>query len=396
MTVPTRSPLLLIPGPTPVPQSVLEALARPTESHSSETTGLALRRIQAGIEHAVGALPAAEPDGGMVLVLAGSGTLGLEAGIVNLVAPGERLLVVSHGYFGARFAAVGRAIGADVVEVNCPWGEQVAPAEVERALRESGARVMTVTHVDTATGVVAPFLEYARIAKELGVLMVLDAVAGVGGMPVGMAAAGIDVVITASQKALGIPPGLAILAISRRALERRRERAGCGSYFLDWLNWEATMRDSQANYFATLPTNLVVAGAAAIDAAESEGWEARFARHRRMARSVRRGLRALGLPPLGMEAALSDTVTAAQVPGPIDAVALRRAAAREDVAIAGGIGAWSQGTIRLGHMGATGLPELLQGMAALEAALISLGAPVERGSGVGELLCGWEEPEPSR
>ena len=396
MTVPTRSPLLLIPGPTPVPQPVLEALARPTESHSSPTTGRALRQLQEGIEHAVGARPAAEAGGSLVLVLAGSGTMGLEAGIVNLIQPGEKLLVVSHGFFGARFAAVGRAIGADVVEVACPWGEQVAPAEVGRALRESGAKVMTVTHVDTATGVVAPFLEYARIAQELGVVMVLDAVAGVGGMPVGMADAGIDVVVTASQKALGIPPGLAILAVSQRAMERRRELARCGSYFLDWLNWEAPMRDSEAHYFATLPTNMVVAGAAAIEVAESEGWEPRFARHRRMARSVRRGLRALGLPPMGADEVLSATVTAARVPDGIDPVALRRAVAVEDVAIAGGIGVWAKTTIRLGHMGAAGLPELLQGMAALEGALISLGAPVERGAGVGELLCGWEEGAPSQ
>ena len=391
MTVAAHSPLLLIPGPTPVPQPVLEALARPTESHSSETTGRALRRLQEGIEHAVGARPSGEPEGSLVFVLAGSGTMALEAGIVNLVLPGEKLLVVSQGFFGARFAAVGRAIGAEVVEVSCPWGGQVAPAEVERALRESGARVMTVTHVDTATGVVAPFLEYARIARELGVVMVLDAVAGVGGMPVGMADAGIDVVITASQKALGIPPGLAILAVSHRAMETRRQLGRCGSYFMDWLNWEAPMRDSEAHYFATLPTNMVVAGAAAIDLAESEGWEPRFARHRRMARSVRRGLRAVGLPPRGAEDVLSATVTAARVPEGIDPTALRLAVAVDQVAIAGGIGAWNKTTIRLGHMGAAGLPELLQGMAALESGLIRLGASVERGAGVAELVCGWEE-----
>ncbi|MHB8312053.1 MAG: pyridoxal-phosphate-dependent aminotransferase family protein [Candidatus Dormibacteria bacterium] len=366
MTVPADSPLLLIPGPTPVPQPVLEALARPTESHSSESTGRSLRRLQEGVAHAVGARPAADPAGDLVLVLAGSGTMGLEAGIVNLVGPGEKLLVVSHGFFGARFAAAGRAIGADVVELSCPWGEQVPPGEVERALQESGAKVMTVTHVDTATGVVSPFLEYARVARELGVVMVLDAVAGAGGMPVGMAAAGIDVVITASQKALGMPPGLAILAISQRAMERRRRLGRCGSYFLDWLNWEAPMRDSQANYFATLPTNMLAAGAVAMELAEGEGWEPRFARHRRMAHAVRRGLRALGLPPLGADEVLSSTVTAVRVPETVDPAALRRAAAAEDVTIAGGIGAWSKTTIRLGHMGAVGLPELLHGMAARE------------------------------
>jgi len=395
VTVPSHSPLLLIPGPTPVSQPVLEALSRPTEGHSSLTTAMALRRIQEGLERAVGARPMAEPEGSLVFVLAGSGTMGLEAGIVNLVRPGEKLLVVNHGFFGDRFAAVGRAIGADVVEVSCPWGEQVAPADVARALRESGAQVMTVTHVDTATGVVAPFLEYAKIARELGVLMVLDAVAGAGGMPVGMDAAGIDVVITASQKALGMPPGLALLVVSDRALKVRRKLDGSGSYFLDWLNWEAPMRDPEGHYFATLPTNMVVAGAAALAGAEEEGWEPRFARHRRMARSVRRGLHALGLPVIGAEDVLSTTVTAVHVPEGIDAVALRRGVAEEGVSIAGGIGPWSKTAIRIGHMGSAGLPELLQGMAALECALIRIGAPVQHGAGVAALLSSWEEELPA-
>lgn len=380
------APLLLIPGPTPVPQRVLEALGRPTESHSSQVTASALRRLQEGVAQAVGAEEGNPP---LVLVLAGSGTLGLEAGLVNLAAPGEKVLVVSHGLFGDRYAAVARALGTAVEVVESPWGEQVAPERVEQALRQSGARVMTATHVDTATGVIAPFREYARIAREQGVTMILDAVATVGGMPVDMAETGIDVVVTASQKALGMPPGLALLAISKRAMDVRRKLPGCRSYFLDWLNWEATMGDSAGKYFATLPTNMIIAGGAAMDIAMEEGWDARFRRHRRMARATRRGLRALGLNPMADEAFLGATVTATSVPEGISPSDLRLEVAKEGVSIAGGIGKWAPTAVRFGHMGAVDLPQLLQGIAVVEAALLRLGAPVERGAGVAELTSGW-------
>ena len=385
MPEPESAPLLLIPGPTPVPQPVLEALARPTESHSSPATAAALRQIQAGLLEAVGGTG---PEN-LALVLAGSGTLGLEAALTNLLRPGETLLVVNHGYFGDRFAEVGRALGAEVVEVSCPWGKQVEPHRVADALRESGAQVMTVTHVDTATGVVAPFAEYTEIARQRGAMMVLDSVAGTGGMPVGMDDLGIDVVVTASQKALGAPPGLALLAISPAALERRRAIGRAQSYFLDWMRWEPPMRDSSGRYFATLPTNLIAAAGVALTLAGSEGWESRFARHRRMGRAVRQALRALGLEPLAQEEVSSATVTAFAVPEGVTPTALRTEVAREGVAIAGGLAAWSTSAGRIGHMGAAGLPELLRGVAALEAALARLGQEVQPGRGVSALLASW-------
>ncbi|MGA9774959.1 MAG: alanine--glyoxylate aminotransferase family protein, partial [Candidatus Dormiibacterota bacterium] len=365
MTQPTTSPLLLIPGPTPVPQPVLEALARPTEAHSSPTTAAALRTAQRGILEAVGAEAG---EGPLALVLAGSGTLGLEAALVNLIRPGDTLLVVNHGFFGDRYAELGRTLGAEVVEASCPWGEQVPPDQVERALTESGARVMTVTHVDTATGVVAPIAAYAEIARRHEALMVLDSVAGVGGMPVEMGRLGIDVVVTASQKALGAPPGLAILALSERALEHRRRLGRSGSYFLDWLRWEGPMRDPVARYFATLPTNLVIAAGAALQLAVAEGWQARFRRHHRMGIAMRRGLRAIGLPPIATEEICSDTVSAFGLPSGVAPAQLRLEVAKHGVSIAGGIGAWSDSAGRVGHMGAAGLPELMEGMAALESA----------------------------
>ncbi|MGC2191865.1 MAG: alanine--glyoxylate aminotransferase family protein [Candidatus Dormiibacterota bacterium] len=385
-----ESPLLLIPGPTPVPRRVLEALAQPTVAHNSAGAAADLQRVQLGVLRSLGfdGEPVDEPPS--VQVTAGSGTSAMESALVNTVAQGESVVVVSHGFFGDRYAAIARAHGAKVEEVRCEWGEQVPTEAVERALAQTGAKVLTVTHVDTANGVESPFSEYARVARAHGALLILDAVASLGGMPIPMAADGIDVVITASQKALAMPPGLAIVVASQRALERRRQLGGGVSYFLDWLNWLMPMTDPTAHYFATLPTNLIAAADVAIEIAEGEGWPVRFARHRQMARATRRGLRAIGLNTVSGDELLGTTVSALRVPNGITASDLRFEVAKEGVAIAGGLGDWGQSAIRIGHMGATSLPELLTGVAALELALLRLGAPVERGAGVAELLCGWE------
>jgi len=386
----SESPLLLIPGPTPVPRQVLEALAQPTVAHNSPGAAIDLQRLQLGVLRSLGFEDQPTQELPAVLVTAGSGTSAMESALVNTVARGTSVVVVSHGFFGDRFAALAKAHQAQVEQVSCEWGARVPVEAVEAALTRTGAKVLTVTHVDTANGVESPFREYAEVARAHDAVLILDAVASVGGMPIEMAAEGIDVVITASQKALAMPPGLSIVVVSQRALERRRQLPDGGGYFLDWLNWLLPMTDPTAHYFATLPTNLIAAGAVAIAIAEGEGWTERFARHRQMARATRRGLRAIGLNTVSGDDLLGTTVSALAVPKGISAAELRLEVAKEGVAIAGGLGDWSQNVIRIGHMGATSLPELLTGVAALEQALLRLGAPVERGAGVAELLCGWE------
>jgi len=387
---PPESPLLLIPGPTPVPRQVLAALARPTLAHNSPVAAADLKALQQGVRQSLGCglLPAEGQPA--VLLSPGSGTSAMEFALVNIVAPGASVVVVNHGYFGDRFAAIARSRGAKVEQVVCEWGEQVPVDAVDRALSQTGAKVLTVTHVDTANGVASPFSEYAQVARAHDAVLILDAVASAGAMPIEMTAAGVDVVITASQKAFAMPPGLAIVVVSERALERRRQLGDQVGFFMDWLNWVDQMADPTTHYFATLPTNLIAAGAVAMEIAEREGWSQRFARHRQMARAVRRGLRAIGLNPVSSDELLGTTVSALAVPRGITPAALRLEVAKEGIAIGGGLGVWSQTVIRIGHMGATSLPELLAGVAALELALLRLGAPVEPGAGVAELLAGWE------
>ncbi len=380
------APLLLIPGPSPVPEPVLEALARPTQGHGSAAAADYLRRVQQGLLAAAGA----GPEGYHALVMAGSGTSAMESALVNTVAPGDALVVVSQGFFGDRFGALGRALGCQVEQVSCDWGQRVPLAEVEAALDRSGARVLTVTHVDTSNGVATALDDYRGLARSRDLLLIVDAVASLGGMAVGLEGGGIDVVFSASQKALAMPPGLGLVVFSERALEWRRKLGQPRGYFLDWVNWLPPMEDPTSSYFATLPTNLLAAAAAAVEISEAEGWEARFGRHRRMARALRRGLRAMALPTMAGDELLGDTVSALALPEGVASADLRREVAAEGVAVAGGLGAWSQSCFRIGHMGATSLPELLTGLAAVEQALRRLGAVVEPGAGVAELLAGWE------
>lgn len=374
-------PLLLIPGPTPLAPEVLAALARPAQSHTGPVVAAATRRIQTGVAAALGADPATT-----VHVVPGSGTLALESALVNVVAPGDRVVSCIQGYFGQRFAAIAERLGADVVRLEVPWGESVAAQRVAAELAHGPVRAVTVTHVDTSTGVAAPLGAVADAIRGRGALLVVDAVASAGGMAVEMADRGIDVVATSSQKALAMPAGLALVAVGPRARARRAERSGLATTYLDWQEWAPVM-DEPTRYFATPAVNLVVAGAAAVARAEQEGWAQRFERHRRVAVAARAGLAALGLQPAAAAGAeLAATLSAVRVPRGVDPQRLRAEVQAAGVVIAGGLGPWAPDTVRLGHMGEVGVAELLRGLAALEAGLAALGARAIDGLGVARLL----------
>ncbi|MGH7611126.1 MAG: pyridoxal-phosphate-dependent aminotransferase family protein [Candidatus Dormibacteria bacterium] len=365
---------------------MLAALARPTRSHSSPEMARALARVQAGVLRAVGAPAGAAP---VVFVQAGSGTSAMEMAVANLVLPGQPLVVVSHGAFGERYANLARARGALVEELNAEWGERVEADRLRSALRRTGARVVTATHVDTSTGVAADLAAYAEVVRESGALLVLDAVASLGGMPVQMEQLGVDVVVGASQKALAAPPGLAIVVASQRALQHRVEQGTSGGYFFDWPNWLNAMEDPTRGYFATLPTNLLVAAAVAVELAEAEGWEERFQRHRRGARAWRQACVALGLTVVGRPGQLGCTVSAMRLPAGLESAPLLAAVAERGVLLGGGLGATRSSWLRAGHMGAVGLAELRLGVEALESGLRRLGLGV--GPGVETLERGWAE-----
>lgn len=373
--------LLMIPGPIELEPEVQRALAARTKSHLDpefvETFGGALERVRE-----VFRAPSAQP-----LIVAGSGTIGMEIAASTLIEPGDPVLVVDTGFFSERMASLLGRIGAQVSRVGAEPGRSPEPAEIERALAGGSFRAVTITHVDTSTGVRAPAPEIATLARKAGALVILDAVCSVGGEALEHDAWGIDCTLSASQKALGGPPGLCVLAFSERAIERARaRRKPPTSLYLDALEWIPIMQAYEARkpaYFATPAVNLVRALDASLALLCAEGIDARVARHARMARAVRAGLElGLGLRIVAEQSVASSTITGVFYPDGVDGSLVARVR-DEGVVIAGGLHpAIRARSFRVGHMGAVSSNDVIATIAAIERALAKMGAKVELGAGV--------------
>jgi alanine-glyoxylate transaminase/serine-glyoxylate transaminase/serine-pyruvate transaminase len=373
-------PLVMIPGPTPVDPSVLAALGEPTYGHNQSAFVAVYRRVLDRLRRLL--------DADEVVAVGGAGTLAMEMALVNALAPGDALLVVSHGVFGDRFAEIARRYGwrVDVLSPDRP-GAFVAPQVLASALAGGAGRgggpyrAVTVTHVDTSTGVLAPVEAYLPAIRASGALFVLDGVCATGGIAEPMREWGVDYLVTTSQKALGVPPGFAILGLSARALARREALPTVPSYYADLANWLPIMRNP-ALYFATPPVNLIVALDRALELIEDETPQERFRRHERQARAVRAGLDALGLSLLTAAEAVAPTLSVVRYPDGVEDAAFRAGMEERGVVVAGGVGPLRGRVFRVGHMGQAGAPEILQTLAAVESTLASLGHRVELGAAV--------------
>ncbi|XXF81483.1 alanine--glyoxylate aminotransferase family protein [Myxococcaceae bacterium GXIMD 01537] len=371
----------MIPGPVEFDPEVLRALGAPTLSHLDPlfiaAFGRALKRLREVCE-----APSAQP-----FVLSGSGTLAMEVAVANLVEPGDKALVVNTGYFSDRMARILERHGAEVTHVRSPLGEAPDAQEVERLLARGGFKLMTVTHVDTSTAVLAPAEPLVRAAARHGVLSVVDGVCATAGEEFRQDAWGADVYLTASQKAVGVPPGLALLTVSPRAMEAwRTRRSPVRSVYADFAEWLPIMEAYEAgkpSYFATPPVNLVSALDVSLGQILREGLEARFARHRRMARAFWAAWRALGLCMLPTsEAAAAHTLSAVYIPEGLDAALVGRVRA-EGVVLAGGLlPELKTRYFRVGHMNLVGPGDVLATVGAVERALAGAGHSAPEGLGV--------------
>jgi len=354
--------LLMIPGPTPVQREILTALAQPTISHTSAAMAKIVRRAQDGIRQAAGSRDAT------IFIFSGAGTLAQEAAVVNLVAPGETLLVASNGFFGDRFVPLAETYGIQVDHLAAPWGRSVTPDELDASMTGKNIRAVTITQVETSTGVLAPTAELAAVARRHGAMVIVDAVCALGGVETQMDDWGIDVLLSGAQKALGVPPGLTILAVSAGAMDHRRSRDRIPSFYADLLNWEASMRDPQV-YFSTHAVNEFYALQTAVEIIAGEGLEARFARHRRLAKTFRSGMEALGFSSLTEPDYLAPTMSVLAVPDGVDAAALITGLSARGVVAAGCLGEWKGRGLRFGHMGNITEAEVLQALGAVSDAV---------------------------
>lgn len=376
LTLNEADKLLMIPGPAPVQREILAALGEPTISHTSRTLAEIIERCLDGVRAAAGSEQA------QTFIFGGAGTLAQEAAVVNLVAPGERLLVVSNGYFGDRFVPMAEAHGIEASHLTAEWGEVVTGDQLEEELSSGDVRAVSITHVETSTGTCAPLGEMVAAAKRHGALVIVDAVCSLGGVAVSMDEHGIDVVVSGAQKALGVPPGLTILALSPEAMERRRALARVPAYYADLLNWEASMADPTV-YFSTHAVNLFYALHAAVEIIAREGLTERFARHERLARGFRAGAHALGFDPLTDTRYLAPTLSVLAYPSGVEDEQFRSELSNRGVVAAGCLGQFRGRGGRFGHMGNISEAEILQTIGAIESTLLELGVSVENGTGLG-------------
>jgi len=372
----------MIPGPIEFEPAVLAALGAPTTGHLApsfiEAFGQALERMRQ-----VFLCPEGQP-----FVIAGSGTLAMDSAGANLVEPGDKALVVNTGYFSGRFAALLERYGAQVAQVRAAPGGCPSLGEVEQALAADKYKLVTVTQVDTSTGVLADVAGVARLARQHGALCVVDGVCSVAGEELRMTEWGVDVALTASQKAIGVPPGLALLVAGPRALEAFKGRkTPVGNYYADWNNWLPVMQAYEARklaYFATPPVNLVFALNVSLGLILAEGMEARFARHAYLSAACKAGLAALGLGqvPLSPELA-ANTMSAPRFPPGVDGPDFLARAAAAGVTLAGGLHpAIRTEYFRIGHMGAVSQGDILAVIGAVESALAGCGYEFTPGAGV--------------
>ena len=317
-----------------------------------------------------------------IAMITTAGTGGLEAAVVNTLSPGDRVLGVSIGSFGDRFAKIARTYGADVTKIDVEWGQAADPAVVREALGGSADwKAVLLTHNETSTAVMNPIPELAAAVRELApeALILVDSVSGLGAVPFEMDAWGIDVVVTGSQKAWMAAPGLAMIAASERAWVAM-ETATMPRVYLDL----RAHRESHAS--GQTPFTPAIAVVYQVDEGlrlmTAEGAEGVFARHEACAAAARAGLSALGFELFADQRHASRTVTAAVVPDDLDWKAFNGEIKRRGVVLAGGQGKLTGKIFRLGHLGSVTLEEILGAMSVLEIASIGAGRPVRPGAAV--------------
>ncbi|MBY0121696.1 alanine--glyoxylate aminotransferase family protein [Bacillus sp. S/N-304-OC-R1] len=343
--------MLLIPGPTPVIDSIYDALAEETRSHTDH-------RFTAIYRSAIEKTREMFKTDGEVIVVAGSGTLAMEMALVNTVEAGEKILIISQGFFGDRFIKIAEAFEIEAEVIQSEWGKQVNPEEIKEKLATGKYKAVTLTHADTSTGVAANLDSLVPIIKNHGALVILDGVCATAAMEEDMSKsygnedAKIDVILTGSQKAIGVPPGIAIVAFNKSALAAREQIKRVPAYYCDIYNWIPIMKDP-AKYFATPPVNLIYAYEKGMKLVLAEGMENRYKRHAAFGKAVRAALAVYGMKALASEEVAADTLSCILYPEGMNDAVFRAALAEKGLIVAGALAHLAGKAFRIGHMGNT-------------------------------------------
>jgi alanine-glyoxylate transaminase / serine-glyoxylate transaminase / serine-pyruvate transaminase len=347
---PTDDVLLLTPGPTPIHPRAQAALCWPMRGHMDPEVFAFNDRIASDLKRLYGTGP-----GAFTSLLSGTGSLGMEAGLANLLEPGERVLVLSNGAFGERTVEMATRLGCDVHALRFDPGTPVEVGAAARAARSLRPALITVVHGETSTGVLNPVPELGAVARDVDALYSVDAVTTVGMLPFAMEAWGVDYAYTGSQKCLSAPPGVAPVAISERGMTRiAQRRLPVASWYADALGMRRYWEDGSSgrSYHHTVPVQLHWALGEALSAALEEGIDARAERARRIGAAALTALQTAGFEAYVPAAHRLPTVLTVVPPASIDEAALRKALrSGHGVTVAGGLGPTAGRVWRLGLMG---------------------------------------------
>ena len=374
-------PFLQIPGPTLVPDRIVRAMAQPIIDHRGPTFEALVRDCLDGLKGVF------QTTRGHIVLYPGSGTGAWETTIVNTLSPGDRVLACVNGHFATGFARTAASFGVECDRLDLPYGDGVPAATVEERLRADPAheiRAVLVVHNETSTGVTSDVGAVRRALDRAGhpALLLVDTVSSLASIDFRMDEWGVDVALTGPQKGLMLPPGMAILAVSERAI-RASEKAKCPRSFWDWQ--PVLERNRRGQYPYTPATMLLFGLRESIAMLTEEGLPQVFARHARLAEACRRAVRAWGLSLLCRNPAeYSNTLTAVVMPPDKDSDDFVQLAYRRlNLSLGIGLGDVKGKVFRIGHLGSLNEMDLLGGLAGVEMMLTELGVPLKLGSGLG-------------
>ncbi|MCC5666245.1 alanine--glyoxylate aminotransferase family protein [Nostoc sp. CHAB 5784] len=359
--------MLMIPGPTPVPEAALLALAKHPIGHRTSEFSNILAEVTENLKW----LHQTQSD---VLTLNVSGTGAVEAGIINFLSPGDRILVGSNGKFGERWVEIGQAYGLNVEEVKVEWGKPLDPAVFAEKLQadtQKQIKAVIITHSETSTGVLNDLESINRHVKEHGeALIIVDAVTSLGAFNLPVDAWGLDIVASGSQKGYMIPPGLGFVSVSPKAWEAYKT-AKLPKYYLDLGKYRKATAKNTTPF--TPPVNLIVALHTTLRIMKEEGLESIFARHERLKNATRAAIQGLNLPLFAADSSASPAITAVAPQG-IEPDKIRSLMKKRfDIALAGGQDHLSNKIFRIGHLGFVSDRDILSCIASLEVTLRELG-----------------------
>jgi len=371
--------LVMIPGPTPIVESIKSEMGREVQAFGDP-------RFVKDYKEVIDDLGELFGCDGKTFVVAGSGTCGMEMAIANTTKKGDNVLIITHGFFGDRFIELCERKGLNVDVLQSEWGKTVPLADIEAKLAEKNYAVMTVSHVDTSTGVAADVAGIGEITKKFPeTLLIVDGICSSAAHYENLTEMNIDILLTGTQKAFGVSPGLFMLWANKKAMARRESLGMIPEYYVDFDKWVPIM-DDPSKYFATPAVHLVWALKASVEIIKEEGMKARAQRHIKNARAVQKALEALGFTLLADESCRAVTLSNAIYPEGVDDMEFRKNMLEDGVVVAGGLGAYAGKMFRLGHMGNIETADLVTAISTIERALDKAGKLEAYGVGVGTFL----------